>query len=144
MEVEDDMVMIIKATEGCPSGWHMHGNNCYKLVETKADWYSAESRCEQYGTQLLSISSEVENIFIDGLISNVRETRVWMGLRDKGRGWYWVDGSELIYTHWADGEPNNNGFLGLFQKDVTCASIYTKISISIDVNSILFFLESTA
>ncbi|KAI8517926.1 hypothetical protein Bbelb_039430 [Branchiostoma belcheri] len=58
----------------------------------------------------------------------VRETRVWMGLKEKDDGWYWIDGSKLSLTFWAEGEPDGNGVPGFmgFHEDVTCASISRK------------------
>ncbi|KAI8517939.1 hypothetical protein Bbelb_039560 [Branchiostoma belcheri] len=112
----------------CPSGWYMYRNHCYKL-ERNANWQTAKSRCEQFGAHLLSITSADESNFIEGLISDVRKTRVWMGLREKDSrvsGWYWVDGSELTYENWFPGEPNNKSFMDLFATDVHCATIYTK------------------
>ncbi|XP_078686420.1 C-type lectin lectoxin-Phi1-like [Branchiostoma floridae x Branchiostoma belcheri] len=112
--------------EPCFSGWHMHGDHCYKLMETKADWNTAQDRCNQYGATLLCISSNDEITFIQGLISDVGEAKaVWMGLKEKDDGWYWVDGSELSLTFWAEGEPDGNGVPGFmgFHEDVTCARI---------------------
>ncbi|KAI8496670.1 hypothetical protein Bbelb_253250 [Branchiostoma belcheri] len=119
--------VFAETAERCPSGWHTYGNRCYMLVETKANWYTAKSRCEQYDAHLLSITSADESKFIEVLISNVRKTIVWMGLR-KGSRWSWVDGSGLTFLNWFRGEPNNESYMEAFAKDVNCAGIYTKMA----------------
>merc|ERR1719481_1125339 len=39
------------------------------------------------------------------------ESAYWIGLKndpkDEGSGYYWVDGTPLNYTNWAEGEPDN-------------------------------------
>merc|ERR1719419_1772288 len=39
------------------------------------------------------------------------EAAYWIGLEkdleDEGSGYYWVDGTPLDYTNWAEGEPDN-------------------------------------
>ncbi|KAI8513776.1 carbohydrate binding [Branchiostoma belcheri] len=110
----------------CPYGWYIYGNHCYKLFGRKVDWYTAKSRCEQFGAHLLSITNAKENNFINGLISKVGERTVWMGLREKYRRWCWLDGSGLIYQNWYPGEPDNDSFMMIFDQDVNCAGLYTQ------------------
>ncbi|KAI8506512.1 hypothetical protein Bbelb_159390 [Branchiostoma belcheri] len=56
----------------------------------------------------------------------VGERTVWMGLREKYTGWFWVDGSRLTYENWYRDEPDNESFMEFFDKDVNCAGLYTK------------------
>lgn len=50
-------------------------------------------------------------MIIIGLFHNVSETEGmgWIGLALNGAsGWQWEDNSEVVYTNWNNGQPNNN------------------------------------
>ncbi|XP_078619179.1 uncharacterized protein LOC144886426 [Branchiostoma floridae x Branchiostoma japonicum] len=90
----------------CQSGWREHNNHCYKLMQNKASWSSAESMCKTDGASLASITSSDENNFIKDVISNAR-VGVWIGLHKKGKSWKWADGSGLSYTNWDQSESRD-------------------------------------
>lgn len=84
----------------------------YLLAET-GSWTEAEATAQQLGGHLASIQSQAENDFIQenfGFFDGV-DRRLWIGFADEGSEgvWYWSDGSEIVYTNWNDGEPNNAG-----------------------------------
>lgn len=109
----------------CPSGWTFWGTHCYRYFSVSLNWFSAERFCNQFGTihegsqdqlaHLVSIHSEVENIFIRSLWESLRnpdrvKERCWIGLTDEvSEGdFLWSDQTVSDYTKWAHGQPNNN------------------------------------
>lgn len=60
------------------------------------------------GSKLAMVTSQVEQQALASKISK----DVWIGLHrdpnDNSR-WMWVDGSRATYTHWSNGEPNDQG-----------------------------------
>ncbi|XP_042223061.1 macrophage mannose receptor 1-like isoform X2 [Homarus americanus] len=91
----------------CPDGWSYWNNHCYYLSTQYTDWDSAQGWCkENFGSQLVSITNKDENIFISGMLSS---QNIWIGLHDdnNGHNWHWADGTQLSYSNWLNGEPNN-------------------------------------
>ncbi|KAI8499378.1 hypothetical protein Bbelb_231420 [Branchiostoma belcheri] len=113
----------------CQNGWIEYNKHCYKLMRDKVKWSTANSRCKQHGANLASVQSREENDFIAMLITNAPKGTVrhlvWFGLcRGKG-GFSWTDGSDLTYTNWAPGEPNNRAWLSFGQGE-NCGAMYSK------------------
>ncbi|KAG9356092.1 hypothetical protein JZ751_000936 [Albula glossodonta] len=96
----------------CPGGWTHFGGRCFKYVDAKKDWASAEVHCVNEGGNLASVHSEEEYNFIRQLVNTHagQKVRFWMGLTDsqKEGTWLWSDGSKVDYTKWNPGEPNNS------------------------------------
>uniref|UniRef100_A0A4W3IDL3 C-type lectin domain-containing protein n=1 Tax=Callorhinchus milii TaxID=7868 RepID=A0A4W3IDL3_CALMI len=70
-------------------------------------WAEARNYCTTYYTDIISIRSTVENIFVSRLFS--KETPLWLGLYKNNNTttmWEWINGDKFIYTHWKDKEPN--------------------------------------
>ena len=63
------------------------------------------------GYEIVTISTPVENDFLEGVIDTYVDTQWWTGLNDLPSfgTWVWNDGSDLAYTNWnaANNEPNN-------------------------------------
>ncbi|RWS18437.1 C-type lectin domain family 4 member E-like protein [Leptotrombidium deliense] len=54
---------------------------------------------------VVRIRSLEENDFI---AANFPHITTWLGAkREIGNQWKWLDGRDVIYTNWKDGEPNN-------------------------------------
>merc|ERR550532_1099162 len=102
----------------CNNGeWEEYGDYCYRFIKrAKKDWNFARFNCLQQNSDLVSIHDNQE---LDFIMSNVREKigpenpfhadGVWIGMQDfRGRHYYqWSDHSEVVYTNWEPGEPNN-------------------------------------
>ncbi|CAE7556648.1 MRC1 [Symbiodinium sp. CCMP2592] len=99
-----------KANDGgeCPENWRSWGPSCYRFFHWPANFKDAEDRCRECSAFLVSISSDDEQYFVQDLCG---DHMCWLGLEEKkgSEYWKWVDGSTLIYEHWARGEPNNFG-----------------------------------
>lgn len=87
----------------------VNGHHYYRLASS--DWTSAETTAAHFlGGHLVSIGDAFENSFVMSNFANAPGSgRVWLGLSDAGTEGEFVfsDGSDLAYTNWEPGEPNN-------------------------------------
>ena len=67
---------------------------------------AAKTQCESDGAFLAIPRSKAENFYIADLIPN---NRIWIGINDIDQEGVFVavDGSNITYTNWDSGEPNN-------------------------------------
>ncbi|KAL6740154.1 hypothetical protein Aduo_013539 [Ancylostoma duodenale] len=79
----------------CESRWKKTSEAGYRRF-CNANFDEAEKKCQALGAHLVSIHSEEENQFV-------------RAKKDKSGKWYWVDGTEMNFTRWSVGEPNNSG-----------------------------------
>lgn len=111
----------------CPPHWTFWGRHCYRFFNNvRLDWRSAEQYCNQFGTvsdagedqigHLVSIHSELENVFLRSMWDGLREPssarqECWMGLNDiADEGTFkWSDESTTQYAKWGPGQPNSHG-----------------------------------
>ncbi|KAI8490445.1 hypothetical protein Bbelb_317130 [Branchiostoma belcheri] len=115
----------------CPMGWSGYTNQCYKFMKDAATWEDAKKRCEQLGANLASITSYGEANFINTIITDAPVGNwgihlVWFGLHRNDGFRKFTDGSQVFYTNWEPGQPNNNGniFTGNVGQD--CVGMYSK------------------
>ena len=84
-------------------------SNVYWYCNTAdVTWFVAEEACQDFGGHLASVLSPAEhNRIASELISS---DNTWLGLNDQltEGNFVWSDGSELDYTNWAGGEPNDD------------------------------------
>ncbi len=79
----------------------------YKAIDD-ADSYSqsrAESVCAEMGGHLVSIESQEEQDFVNGILGS--KDNYWIGLVRDGSSWRWTDGTEFSFTQWDDNQPDN-------------------------------------
>ncbi|XP_070177822.1 lectin BRA-3-like [Littorina saxatilis] len=113
---------MISATPSCPRGWTSYGGSCYVIIQKYLDWFEGKIACETVGGSLAEIETAGENKFLTDLLnrgkggfaSSAAPTipRMWIGLYDfiVELDFVWVSTRyEPDVTHWASGEPNNNG-----------------------------------
>lgn len=86
----------------------------YILVPYVQNYTSAKQYCfQEFGTQLASIHNDAQNTEASDLCaySGYDNMPCWIGLTDLNveNEWLWEDESELTYTNWNIGEPNNIG-----------------------------------
>lgn len=71
----------------------------------------ARDTCAEHGGSVASIRNQLEQDFITQAAFERKIGRWWIGLYDyyeEGR-YEWHDGSEVNFTAWSEGEPNNHG-----------------------------------
>lgn len=93
------------AAQGCEQGWEEFMGNCYLHFSERETWSSAEQRCQDLNSHLVSITSPEEQEFVN---SNAQDYQ-WIGLNDKDvqNEFRWTDGAPLIYENWRPNQPDN-------------------------------------
>ena len=81
------------------------GNSFHKTYEAM-NYHDAKAQCESDGAFLAIPRSDDENAFIARLLPN---ENIWIGLNDIDKEGIFVavDGQDVSYTKWLNGEPNN-------------------------------------
>ena len=97
MKVEVFLISAVFAVK-CPEGWLTHPEGtCFREFTEKLSWNSAESKCQQFGGDLVSITSQAEQDYVLSIIQRNHYDYYWIGLNDlKQAGKYeWIktDGS---------------------------------------------------
>ena len=82
------------------------GTRFYKVYSYKTTYNTAKIQCESDGAFLAIPRSEAENDYIADLFP---DEPIWIGIDDIDQEGVFVavDGSDLTYTNWDSGEPNN-------------------------------------
>jgi len=82
--------------------------NYYQVIDKQLTWEQAEAYCVQIGGHLATITSENEQQFIEALLPTSTSDVFWLGAQKNILGNFeWVITEEFVYSHWAEGEPNN-------------------------------------
>jgi C-type mannose receptor len=99
-----------------PEGFTAFAGNFYRHYSERVNFAEARAVCNNVGAELASISSEAENVFVHGLEGGDRAR--WIGLiRTGASSFAWLDGSDLAFESWFEGEPNN------FRNREDCATL---------------------
>jgi gliding motility-associated-like protein len=81
----------------------------------------AQAYAQTFGANLISVQSASENADLVQALSNQGYSAevIWIGYSDETTegSFVWYDGSPVVYSNWAPGEPNNAG-------DEDCTQIY--------------------
>ena len=90
--------------------------NVYTFHNRRRSWRVAEMICNDEGGHLVSIHSQEEQDFVQGLVDSVDEDRYeyHIGLNDRQREgqWVWSDSTEFDFDAWKPGQPDNKGWFG--------------------------------
>lgn len=83
----------------------------YKLFDTGLNWNDAKAYCERLGGHLVTITSGLEQTFVQDLIvSHGTKGYYWTGgVRNSNGDFVWITGEEFSYSNWGNGEPTNAG-----------------------------------
>uniref|UniRef100_A0A8C2JSK4 Neurocan n=1 Tax=Cyprinus carpio TaxID=7962 RepID=A0A8C2JSK4_CYPCA len=92
-------------TEGCEHGWKKFHGHCYRLFPRRHTWEDAEKDCREYSSHLTSITSSMEQDFLNGL----GHENVWIGLNDRTveEDFQWTDAMDVVYENWRENQPDN-------------------------------------
>ncbi|KAH0623425.1 hypothetical protein JD844_006170 [Phrynosoma platyrhinos] len=92
-----------------PNGRSVHGK-LFKTDGSQGDFQDSKATCFQAGGQLASPRTPAENSAIQQIV--VRHNKgAYLGMNDlQSKGTFkHLNGDEVGYTNWANGEPNNSG-----------------------------------
>lgn len=96
----------------CSEGWfQFNDEKCVRIISSQAlNFYESQELCRsKYNSKLLSIKSDRESEFLHNLIK-FREVKlpVWLGaVQNDFSSFNWIDKSDVTFTNWAEGEPND-------------------------------------
>jgi hypothetical protein len=80
----------------------------YQVFEDSKTWTEAKAHCESMRGYLVTITSQEEQTFIEGLISKGQKNFYWIGgYCNADRVFRWVTDEPMTYTNWVPGQPDN-------------------------------------
>lgn len=90
-------------------------NHRYEIFVVDTTWIGAFASAISMGpkSNLVSITSAAENIFVQNLLLTTSANSAWIGgiqspfAPAPDEGWNWTDGERFGFTNWAAGEPND-------------------------------------
>ncbi|CAH1248696.1 CSMD1 [Branchiostoma lanceolatum] len=87
----------------------MFNGTCYTISDTSVTFTEAELYCAGGGGIVVTVKDQQVQDFLIQLLS-VPNKDVWIGLTDQDvEGQFvWSDGTQLVYSNWAPGEPNGD------------------------------------
>ena len=88
-----------------------YNGHSYKLIDTGLTWNDAKAYCESLGGHLVTITSGMEQAFVQDLIvSKGTKGYYWTGgVRNSAGDFIWITGEEFSYSNWEHGQPDNAG-----------------------------------
>uniref|UniRef100_A0A673L6I9 Macrophage mannose receptor 1-like n=1 Tax=Sinocyclocheilus rhinocerous TaxID=307959 RepID=A0A673L6I9_9TELE len=92
---------------GCKTGWTRYGYYCYMAGSETKTFEEAKQMCAKADSQLVDISSRVENAFLVSLVGARPEKYFWIGLSNQRdlHTFEWTNTKEASYTHFNAGMP---------------------------------------
>jgi hypothetical protein len=93
----------------------------YLLCPYGGGLQAAKDYCANWGGKVLVINDDGENYWVKTTLVNSGLDRVWLGISDGTSEGQWadLDGEEITFSAWGNGEPNNSG------GNEDCANLYT-------------------
>ncbi|XP_044195268.1 collectin-12-like [Thunnus albacares] len=94
---------------GCPSEWANYRDNCYFFSKDMHSFDEAKATCELNSASLVIINDIEEQKWLKK--QTFGKGYFWIGLTDRAAEnvWQWLDGTELTFTKWKPGQPDNWG-----------------------------------
>merc|ERR1712219_4534 len=96
--------------EGCPEGWTLIGDECYRISQDNMNWFQAQEYCWGNNGFLAEIKTEKQQSSLGDILFHTIPY-YWIGLSDNANEgtFVWAESHEsLDYNNWAPGEPNND------------------------------------
>ncbi|XP_077176073.1 lymphocyte antigen 75 [Paroedura picta] len=96
----------------------LYKNNIYWILQKKLSWYDAWKECKQNGSDLASIHSESQQLFLEDVVKH-DGFPLWLGLSSHDMNesdFEWSDGSSFDYKPWeyeSSQTPGNCVFLNI-------------------------------
>uniref|UniRef100_A0A3Q3MGQ0 Mannose receptor, C type 1b n=1 Tax=Labrus bergylta TaxID=56723 RepID=A0A3Q3MGQ0_9LABR len=86
-------------------GWFEWNGNQYYISRNSLAMEEARSSCKRRHSDLVTINSEAESIFLWNRVSSYHIS-FWIGLTvDLDRTYGWMDGSPVVFLRWDEGQP---------------------------------------
>jgi len=96
------------ANQATPKASVTYNGNQYLLIEDSLSWSDARAACNSMGGHLVTITSQGEQDAVAALKMKGNRNSYWIGLSGKkDTGFKWVDGEQINYNAWDNGQPDN-------------------------------------
>ncbi|XP_020502405.1 early activation antigen CD69 isoform X3 [Labrus bergylta] len=94
----------------CADDWLTFGRSCFYLSTFRLSWDESQRNCSSRGGSLAVISSPETQTFL----TMKGKLNYWIGLRQSGSTWSWVNNTVLTESYWATDATSggNCGLLG--------------------------------
>ncbi|XP_034532653.1 type-2 ice-structuring protein-like [Notolabrus celidotus] len=110
---QEEETFLDKRSTSCAAPWSKFNGRCFRYFPKRLTWSRAERNCHSIGGNLASVHNIEEYHEIQRLVltATYEHKPVWIGGSDAHQEgeWLWSDGSQVSYTNWCPGEPNNHG-----------------------------------
>uniref|UniRef100_UPI0037E734E9 early activation antigen CD69 isoform X2 n=1 Tax=Semicossyphus pulcher TaxID=241346 RepID=UPI0037E734E9 len=88
----------------CADGWLTFGRSCFYLSTFRLSWDESQRNCSARGGNLAVIN----NPGIQSFLSREGRMTYWIGLRQNGPKWTWVNNTALGESYWADASSDGD------------------------------------
>nr|AGN52245.1 mannose receptor c type 1 [Megalobrama amblycephala] len=97
----------VVTSPGCRTGWTRYGYYCYMAGSETKTFDEAKQMCEKAESQLVDISSRIENAFLVSLVGARPEKYFWTGLSNQKdlHTFEWTSTKQVPFTHFNAGMP---------------------------------------
>ncbi|XDV27429.1 hypothetical protein PO909_030963 [Leuciscus waleckii] len=97
----------VVTSPGCKTGWTRYGYYCYMAGSETKTFEEAKQMCEKAESQLVDISSSIENAFLVSLVGARPEKYFWTGLSNQKdpHTFEWTNTKQVPFTHFNAGMP---------------------------------------
>ncbi|KAM8870790.1 C-type lectin lectoxin-Lio3 isoform 3-T3 [Spinachia spinachia] len=92
------------ACQQCAKGWLPFGLSCFYLSTYRLSWDESQRDCTARGGAL----AVVTNRRVQNFLAEKGKMIYWIGLRQKGATWTWVDNTVLIESYWDEGPSDGD------------------------------------
>jgi hypothetical protein len=109
---DDDCDALIEEGNVCPCPVQTNNGHTYMFCNAvEKSWPASRAVCQANGYELATVGYQPENTWLATTAASYDGTEWWMGRTDQGQvgSWYWIDGSDTVFTNYHTGEPQNGG-----------------------------------
>uniref|UniRef100_A0A6Q2YAE0 Mannose receptor, C type 1b n=1 Tax=Esox lucius TaxID=8010 RepID=A0A6Q2YAE0_ESOLU len=92
----------VDTNPGCKPHWIRYGSYCYFVGQETKTFDEANENCRSLQSNLVDVSSGVDNAFLISLVGYRPEKHFWIGLSNQKHIdiFTWTNGNRVKYTHW--------------------------------------------
>ncbi|XP_034470944.1 macrophage mannose receptor 1-like [Hippoglossus hippoglossus] len=89
------------------------------LIKEEKTWQEALDHCRENHHDLVSITNQTQQEWVQKKVENAKTEFIWLGLRYTCTlgTWFWVNGEILSYDNWKSTQSHNCDSAAAMQKD---------------------------
>nr|XP_054769308.1 macrophage mannose receptor 1-like [Lytechinus pictus] len=90
----------------CPIGFSRHSSSCYYISTTLLNRADAQTTCESFKSNLVTITSSKEDAFVQSLaVGEGVAVDFWIGIKGRDVDFKWMDGSPVAFDYFDWDDP---------------------------------------